>query len=78
VCNYLFIIISSDAVTALNTILAKWGVQAPEKTWNTTGDPCSGWAIDDGKDLDKDPDFNPGIKCDCTYNSRKTCHIVKL
>ncbi|KAJ4815993.1 Leucine-rich repeat transmembrane protein kinase [Rhynchospora pubera] len=65
-------------VTALNTILARWGKKAPASTWNTSGDPCSGWAIDDSKDLDNDREFNPGIKCDCTYNSSQTCHIVKL
>lgn len=74
--NYLFT--SSDAVTALNTILERWKVNVPDSTWNTTGDPCSGWAIDDNKDLDNDRMFNPGIKCDCTYNSSKTCHIIKL
>ncbi|KAJ4792179.1 Leucine-rich repeat transmembrane protein kinase [Rhynchospora pubera] len=65
-------------VTALNTILARWGTKAPTSTWNTTGDPCSGWAIDDSKDLDNNGQFNPGIKCDCTYNSSQTCHIVRL
>ncbi|XP_078175809.1 putative LRR receptor-like serine/threonine-protein kinase At1g56130 [Carex rostrata] len=65
-------------VTALNTILARWGKKAPASTWNISGEPCSGWAIDDSKDLDNNQEFNPGIKCDCTYNSSKTCHITKL
>jgi Leucine-rich repeat (LRR) protein len=65
-------------VTALNTILARWGKKAPESTWNISGEPCSGWAIDDSINMDNNREFNPGIKCDCTYNSSKTCHIIKL
>ncbi|XP_078176433.1 putative LRR receptor-like serine/threonine-protein kinase At1g56130 [Carex rostrata] len=63
-------------VVALNTILARWGKSA-NSHWNISGEPCSGWAID-STDLDNNPDFNPGIKCDCSYNSNRTCHIVKL
>ncbi|KAJ3693543.1 hypothetical protein LUZ60_009023 [Juncus effusus] len=63
-------------VEALNAIFTKWKIKA-SSTWNISGEPCSGWAID-STDLDSNPQFNPGIKCDCTYNSKKTCHILKL
>ncbi|XP_078153567.1 putative LRR receptor-like serine/threonine-protein kinase At1g56140 [Carex rostrata] len=63
-------------VVALNTILGRWG-QSANSNWNISGEPCSGWAID-STDLDLNLNFNPGIKCNCTYNSNKTCHIVKL
>ncbi|KAJ3693544.1 hypothetical protein LUZ60_009024 [Juncus effusus] len=67
---------SSTEVAALNAIFTKWKIKA-SSTWNISGEPCSGWAID-STDLDNNPQFNPGIKCDCTYNSNKTCHILKL
>jgi hypothetical protein len=67
----------SNAASAVNTILARWGKPAPASTWNTTGDLCSGWTIDDSIQMEN-RDFNPGIKCDCTYNNSKTCRIVKL
>ncbi|KAJ3693538.1 hypothetical protein LUZ60_009018 [Juncus effusus] len=67
---------SSTEVAALNAIFTKWKIKA-SSTWNISGEPCSGWAID-STDLDSNPQFNPGIKCDCTYNSNKTCHILKL
>ncbi|KAF3325724.1 putative LRR receptor-like serine/threonine-protein kinase [Carex littledalei] len=63
-------------LVALNTILGRWGKSA-NSNWNISGEPCSGWAID-STDLDNNQEFNPGIKCDCSYNSNKTCHIVKL
>ncbi|KAJ3693539.1 hypothetical protein LUZ60_009019 [Juncus effusus] len=63
-------------VTALNVIFMKFGLNA-SATWNISGEPCSGWAID-STTLDKNDQFNPGIKCDCTYDNSTTCHIVKL
>ncbi|KAJ4763489.1 Leucine-rich repeat transmembrane protein kinase [Rhynchospora pubera] len=63
-------------VAALNTILGRWGKSA-NSHWNLSGEPCSGWAID-STNVDNNPDFNPGIKCDCSYNSNTTCHIYKL
>ncbi|XP_078176435.1 putative LRR receptor-like serine/threonine-protein kinase At1g56130 isoform X2 [Carex rostrata] len=63
-------------VAALNAILGRWGKKA-NSNWNISGEPCSGWAID-STDIDNNPNFNPGIKCRCTYDSNKTCHIVKL
>uniref|UniRef100_A0A2N9EKV8 Leucine-rich repeat-containing N-terminal plant-type domain-containing protein n=1 Tax=Fagus sylvatica TaxID=28930 RepID=A0A2N9EKV8_FAGSY len=52
---------------ALNSIFQKWDAQAVA-LWNTTGDPCSGSAIDDGIEFE-DPRNNPAIKCDCTYGN---------
>jgi hypothetical protein len=40
-------------------------------------DPCNGTATDD-TDLDSNPNINPGIKCDCTYQNNTVCHITKL
>ncbi|XP_058071796.1 probable LRR receptor-like serine/threonine-protein kinase At1g56140 [Magnolia sinica] len=61
---------------ALNSIFRQWGVSALP-TWNTTGDPCTGVAVDDSKTID-DQDMNPAIKCDCTFNNRTTCRITAL
>ncbi|XP_052165333.1 probable LRR receptor-like serine/threonine-protein kinase At1g56140 isoform X1 [Oryza glaberrima] len=62
---------------ALSAILGRWGTKPP-KTWNITGgDPCTGTAVDD-TDIDNNPIVNPGIKCDCTYNNKTVCHIIKL
>uniref|UniRef100_A0A0D9X5C0 non-specific serine/threonine protein kinase n=1 Tax=Leersia perrieri TaxID=77586 RepID=A0A0D9X5C0_9ORYZ len=63
-------------VAALNAILGRWGTKPPT-AWNTTGDPCSGTAVDD-TDIDNDPVINPGIKCDCSYSNRTVCHITRL
>ncbi|XP_073001069.1 probable LRR receptor-like serine/threonine-protein kinase At1g56130 [Typha latifolia] len=60
-------------VTALNTIMGRWGLKALP-TWNISGEPCSGAAVDDS-DFNAD-DFNPGIKCDC--NDKGVCHITQL
>ncbi|KAK1256825.1 hypothetical protein QJS04_geneDACA024618 [Acorus gramineus] len=59
--------------TALNTIFQRFGIRATQ-SWNTTGNPCSGLAID-ATDID-DPRLNPGIKCDCT--NQTNCHIIRL
>ncbi|KAM5586738.1 putative LRR receptor-like serine/threonine-protein kinase [Rosa sericea] len=61
-------------VKALNSIFGQWGIEANVKQWNTTGDPCSGAAID-STPFD-DGDYNPFIKCDCSDNV--TCHITQL
>uniref|UniRef100_A0A2N9FDW1 non-specific serine/threonine protein kinase n=1 Tax=Fagus sylvatica TaxID=28930 RepID=A0A2N9FDW1_FAGSY len=63
-------------VEALNSIFQKWDAQAVA-LWNTTGDPCSGSAIDDGIEFE-DPRNNPAIKCDCTYGNSTTCHITQM
>ncbi|XP_072961939.1 probable LRR receptor-like serine/threonine-protein kinase At1g56140 isoform X2 [Typha angustifolia] len=64
-------------VVALNTILGRWGKKA-QSTWNFSGEPCSGIAKDTTTMLDNNQQFNPGIKCDCSYNNGTTCHITKL
>nr|POE60267.1 putative lrr receptor-like serine/threonine-protein kinase [Quercus suber] len=63
-------------VTALNTIFQKWGISANSNQWNISGKPCSGAAID-STSFD-DTNYNPFIKCDCSYNSNSTCHITQL
>ncbi|KAH7654561.1 Non-specific serine/threonine protein kinase protein [Dioscorea alata] len=62
-------------VTALNTILGRWGKMASAK-WNFSGEPCSGAAID-STDFGSS-DFNPAIKCDCNFSSGTICHITEL
>ncbi|KAK9907104.1 hypothetical protein M0R45_002416 [Rubus argutus] len=61
-------------VKALNSIFQQWGIEANAKQWNTTGDPCSGAAID--STAFDNGDYNPFIKCDCSDNV--TCHITQL
>ncbi|KAG2632548.1 hypothetical protein PVAP13_2NG114100 [Panicum virgatum] len=64
---------------ALNTILGRWGWKATRSpAWNISGEPCSGAAVDDGVGLDGNSEFNPGIKCDCSFNSNTVCHITML
>ncbi|THU45434.1 hypothetical protein C4D60_Mb02t17900 [Musa balbisiana] len=66
-------------VAALNAILGRWGWTASATSspaWNISGEPCSGAAIDSTA-LD-DPNFNPSIKCECSYDNATTCHIVQL
>ncbi|KAL9684537.1 hypothetical protein QQ045_021978 [Rhodiola kirilowii] len=62
-------------VRALNALFEKWDTQ-PVPLWNTTGDPCSGSAIN-GTEFE-DPANNPAIKCDCSYANRTICHITQL
>ncbi|KAJ4909594.1 putative LRR receptor-like serine/threonine-protein kinase [Raphanus sativus] len=59
---------------ALNSIFATWGIQAPNE-WNTSGELCSGAARDNGVDVE---DFNPMIKCNCTFANSTICRITKL
>ncbi|XP_073107620.1 probable LRR receptor-like serine/threonine-protein kinase At1g56140 [Elaeis guineensis] len=64
-------------VEALNVMLGRWGKNATTSpAWNISGEPCSGAAID-STDI-KNSNFNPGIKCDCSYNNGTTCHITQL
>ncbi|KAL0320977.1 UNVERIFIED_CONTAM: putative LRR receptor-like serine/threonine-protein kinase [Sesamum radiatum] len=58
---------------ALNAMFARWGISATND-WNISGELCSGVAIDNTTYAP----FNQGIKCDCTYNNRTTCHITAL
>ncbi|KAM3334796.1 hypothetical protein ACQJBY_029301 [Aegilops geniculata] len=64
-------------VAALNAIFSRWGLRA-STAWNITGEPCSGVAIDDITDIDNDPNFNPAIRCICSYNASTVCHITRL
>lgn len=76
--RYMFIYVLIYAymtVTALNTILGRWGKMASAK-WNFSGEPCSGAAID-STDFGSS-DFNPAIKCDCSFSSGTICHITQL
>ncbi|KAG8086945.1 hypothetical protein GUJ93_ZPchr0010g9880 [Zizania palustris] len=61
---------------ALNAILRRWRMPPPT-TWNISGEPCSGTAVD-GTDIDNSLTINPGIKCDCSFNNGTVCRIVKL
>lgn len=58
---------------AVNSIFSKLGARAPTQ-WNISGELCSGLAID-STDIQS---FNPGIKCDCSYNNGTLCHITRL
>ncbi|KAL6329521.1 hypothetical protein AAG906_021529 [Vitis piasezkii] len=62
-------------VRVLNSIFQQWGISASKK-WNTSGEPCTGAAID-STSIDSS-DYNPGIKCDCSYDNASTCHITQL
>ncbi|CAL9016580.1 unnamed protein product [Prunus brigantina] len=66
----------SSEVRALNSIFAQWKISANQRQWNTTGDPCSGAAID--STAFGNEDYNPFIKCDCSFDSNSTCHITQL
>ncbi|XP_024180394.1 probable LRR receptor-like serine/threonine-protein kinase At1g56130 isoform X3 [Rosa chinensis] len=61
---------------ALNSVFEKWKIRANPEQWNTTGDPCTGAAINATK-FD-DTDYNPLIICDCSYQSSTICHITQL
>lgn len=63
-------------VIALNSIFQHWGLSAPQNSWNTSGDPCSGTAIDSTK-VDSS-NINPAIKCDCSFDNGTTCHLREL
>ncbi|CAI9784046.1 unnamed protein product [Fraxinus pennsylvanica] len=59
---------------AINSMFERWGISANDQ-WNISGELCSGVAIDDGVPIQN---FNPGIKCDCSYNNATTCRIIGL
>ncbi|KAJ8627494.1 hypothetical protein MRB53_020801 [Persea americana] len=63
------------AVRALNSIFQQWRISTPT-LWNTTGDPCTGSAIDSTK-VDSS-NINPAIKCDCSFDNGTTCHLREL
>ncbi|CAA0822383.1 Probable LRR receptor-like serine/threonine-protein kinase [Striga hermonthica] len=63
-----------DEARILNGLFQRWGITAMD-TWNISGELCSGVASDTTTPL---LNLNPGIKCDCSYNSNTTCHITGL
>ncbi|KAM7524767.1 hypothetical protein LguiA_014669 [Lonicera macranthoides] len=58
---------------ALNSLFQQWDLQAPAGSWNISGEPCSGTAIN-GTKLD---DVNPALICNCTLDPI-ACHITQL
>ncbi|KAJ0081114.1 hypothetical protein Patl1_11676 [Pistacia atlantica] len=63
-----------NEVRALNSIFQQWDAQAAPGLWNISGEPCSAAAIN-ATNLE---DYNPAIKCDCSYENGSTCHITEL
>ncbi|KAL3737441.1 hypothetical protein ACJRO7_026240 [Eucalyptus globulus] len=62
-------------VAILNSIWSTWRLTSQAPTWNISGEPCSGAAIDASVSFD---DYNPFIICDCSFSSSTTCHITQL
>ncbi|KAL5577714.1 hypothetical protein UlMin_019413 [Ulmus minor] len=66
-------------VSALNAIFRKWKIMIPENaTWNRNGDPCTGSATNWTQGIEDAGVTKPSIKCSCTFNNNKTCHIIQL
>ncbi|CAN6843653.1 unnamed protein product [Brassica oleracea] len=65
-----------DEAETLNSIFAAWKIPA-QKAWNTSGDLCSGVAIDDRIKID-DKVYNPLIKCNCNFVNSTICRITAL
>ena len=57
-------------------VFNKLGKSAPSDQWNISGELCSGRAIDDTSIYDTN--YNPLIKCDCSYDNATTCRITEL
>ncbi|KAK8594782.1 hypothetical protein V6N13_015698 [Hibiscus sabdariffa] len=64
-------------VRALNSIFQQWGTQAVG-SWNMSGEPCSGSALNQSDSAFLDPHNNPAIRCDCSFNHATVCHITRL
>ncbi|KAI0495626.1 hypothetical protein KFK09_021929 [Dendrobium nobile] len=58
---------------AVNTIMGRWG-QTASSSWNISGELCSGIA----SDSTNFGDFNPAIKCDCSFNGGTVCHVTQF
>ncbi|KAJ0100605.1 hypothetical protein Patl1_20862 [Pistacia atlantica] len=67
----------SNEVSALNSIFEKWGISANQQQWNISGEPCSGAAIDDSITIEN-TDYDPFIKCVCSFNNNSLCRITAL
>lgn len=52
----------------------RWGISANDQ-WNISSELCSGVSIDNDAPIQN---FNPGIKCDCSYRNATACHIIAL
>ncbi|KAK8594795.1 hypothetical protein V6N13_015711 [Hibiscus sabdariffa] len=64
-------------VRALNSIFQQWN--PPEvNSWNISGEPCSGTALNQSDSVFEDPANNPSIRCDCSFNGGTLCHITRL
>ncbi|XVF25333.1 hypothetical protein REPUB_Repub13aG0204400 [Reevesia pubescens] len=65
-------------VRALNSIFQQWEAQAPDNTWNISGEPCSGLALSQSDSVLEDSANNPSIRCDCSFENGTLCHITRL
>ncbi|OMO83165.1 putative LRR receptor-like serine/threonine-protein kinase, partial [Corchorus capsularis] len=65
-------------VSALNAIFEQWSnIQMP-MYWKV-GDPCSTIVARNSSDsIFEDSGNNPGIRCNCSYESNTVCHITRL
>ncbi|XVF39987.1 hypothetical protein PTKIN_Ptkin01aG0077200 [Pterospermum kingtungense] len=64
-------------VRALNSIFHQWGTQAVD-SWNISGEPCSGLALNLSDSVFDDDANNLAIRCDCSFNNNTLCHITGL
>ncbi|KAL8505344.1 hypothetical protein ACS0TY_016547 [Phlomoides rotata] len=58
---------------AVNRIFERWGISATNE-WNISGNLCSGVAIN----AIEIGNFNPAIKCDCSFANNSICRITAL
>ncbi|GLT30494.1 hypothetical protein SLA2020_052900 [Shorea laevis] len=65
-------------VRALNSIFQQWNIHAPPNSWNISGEPCTGTALNHEWTVFLDPSNNPSLTCDCTFYDVATCHITRL
>ncbi|XP_075645983.1 putative LRR receptor-like serine/threonine-protein kinase At1g56130 [Castanea sativa] len=65
-----------NEVRALNSIFQEWKISATLGQWNLSGEPCTGAAIDNTSFIDVN--YNPFIKCGCSYKNGTVCHILEL
>ncbi|KAK8664495.1 hypothetical protein V6N13_084284 [Hibiscus sabdariffa] len=64
-------------VRALNSIFRQWSTRAAD-TWNISGEPCSGSALNQRDFMFGDPVNNPAIRCDCSFKDAAVCRITIL
>ncbi|KAK8524702.1 hypothetical protein V6N12_029560 [Hibiscus sabdariffa] len=55
----------------------RWSTRAAD-TWNISGEPCSGSALNQRDFVFGDPANNPAIRCDCSFNDATVCRITIL